>query len=52
MSGSGRFNIIGGVAIQFAAASLPVVSNMLGNAGIQGNCGRRCSWAPSSHAIV
>ena len=26
--------VIGGVAIQFAAASLPVVSNMLGNAAI------------------
>jgi Ca2+-transporting ATPase len=27
-------SVIGGVAIQFAAASLPVVSNLLGNAAI------------------
>jgi hypothetical protein len=29
-----RTAVVSGVAIQFAAASLPVVSNMLGNAAI------------------
>lgn len=45
----GQAAVIGGVANQFVVASLPVVSNMLGNAAIPVKLWTVVLWARSSH---
>jgi hypothetical protein len=42
--------VVGGVAIQFAAAFVPAISNLLGNAApSRWNCGPSCLPAPLCH---